>query len=98
MFNMRIPEDIPRITGIYNKQNQKKNFDKAVVNASKNDIVSISDKARDFQTVMKALKNIPDIRQDKVEKLSREYRSGNYDVNSNDIAEKIINSIFDKKI
>jgi negative regulator of flagellin synthesis FlgM len=95
---MRIPENLPKITGIYNKQKQKNSFDKAVENSSKEDIISISDKGKDFQTVMKALKSIPDIRQDKVEKLSKQYRRGNYDVTGNDIAEKIIDSIFDKKI
>jgi len=37
----------------------------------KKDVVSISNQAKDFQTAMKALKEIPDIRKDKVEELAR---------------------------
>ena len=35
---------------------------------------------REFQTVMKALKNVPDIRKDKVEKIEKQIQSGDYQV------------------
>jgi len=41
----------------------------------KKDVVSISNQAKDFQTAMKALKEIPDIRKDKVEELARKIES-----------------------
>ena len=47
---------------------------------------------------MKHLKDIPDTRLDKVEEYSKKISSGNYDVKGRDIADKIIKSIFDKKV
>jgi negative regulator of flagellin synthesis FlgM len=94
---MKIPGDIPKITGIYNKQNKVRGLEKAGTDYSQKDVVSISGKAKDFQTIMKTLKNVPDIRQEKVDELSSKYRSGSYDVSGKDIADKIVDSIFDKK-
>jgi len=60
-------------------------------------VVSISNQAKDFQTAMKALKEIPDIRKDKVEELARKIESGTYKVSEEDIADKILKSILDRK-
>jgi len=46
---------------------------------------------------MKALKEIPDIRKDKVEELARKIESGTYKVSEEDIADKILKSILDRK-
>lgn len=95
---MRIPGDIPKISGLYDKQKNLNKIDKNSAVASKKDAVSISAQAKDFQTVLKALKDVPDIRQGKVNELSARYESGNYNIDGNDIAEKVINSVFDKKV
>lgn len=94
---MRIPGEIPKITGIYDKQKNLNRIDKTYEIASKKDVVSISNQAKDFQTIFKALKEIPDIRQDKINEFSEKYRSGNYDIDGKDIAEKVVRSVFDKK-
>jgi negative regulator of flagellin synthesis FlgM len=94
---MRIPSDIPKIQGIYEKQQNLGRVDKVGSVASKKDVVSISGQAKDFQTVLKALKDVPDIRADKVNSLEQKYRAGNYSVDGSDVADKVIKSIFDKK-
>lgn len=94
---MKIWGEIPKILGVYDKQKNVGKTEKASGAASKKDVVSISNQAKDFQTVMKALKDVPDMRQDKVNELSEKYETGNYDVSGNDIAGKILKSIFDKK-
>lgn len=94
---MRIPGDIPKITGIYDKQKNLNRIDKTNEIASKKDVVSISNQAKDFQTIFKALREIPDIREAKIGELSEKYGSGNYDIDGKDIAEKVIRSVFDKK-
>lgn len=94
---MRIPGDIPKITGIYDKQKSLNRTDISNPVVSKKDVVSISAQAKDFQTIFRALKEIPDIRQGKVNELLERYESGNYDIDGNDVAEKVINSVFDKK-
>lgn len=81
----------------YNKNQgtKKVKMDKAVDNG---DQVKISDKAIDFQYALQRLKNVEDVRMDKVEKLKKEIDSGTYKIDGNKIAEKIMESIsFDKK-
>lgn len=81
----------------YNKNQgtKKVRMDKAVDNG---DQVKISDKAIDFQYALQRLKNVEDVRMDKVEKLKKEIDSGTYKIDGNKIAEKIMESIsFDKK-
>jgi negative regulator of flagellin synthesis FlgM len=94
---MRIPGDIPKITGIYDKQKNIGRVDRTSSVASKKDVVSISSQAKDFQTVFKALKDIPDIRQGKVNELAEKYQSGNYNIDGNDVADKVLKTVFDKK-
>lgn len=94
---MKIWGGIPKVSGVYDKPDKINKVDKANNVEGKKDAVSISNKAKDFQTVMKALKDVPDIRQEKLNELADRYDSGNYDVSGNDIADKVLNSIFDKK-
>lgn len=94
---MKIWGDIPKVLGIYDKQKNVGKVDKANAVASKKDVVSISDKAKDYQTVIRALKDIPDVRADKVAELSEKYQAGNYNISGNDIADKVIRTVFDKK-
>jgi negative regulator of flagellin synthesis FlgM len=94
---MRIPGEVPKITGAYEKI---KNTGRTAGTGSvynKKDHVSISGLAKEYQVTMKALKDVPDIRQDKVNDLSLRYGTGNYDVAGRDIADKLISRIFDKK-
>ena len=94
---MRIPGDIPKIPGIYDKQKNAGMLGRTDRLAPKKDVVSISGQAKDFQSVMKALKNVPDIRQDKVDEIMRKYQAGNYTVDGRDVVEKAARTIFDRK-
>ncbi|NLD49161.1 MAG: flagellar biosynthesis anti-sigma factor FlgM [Clostridiaceae bacterium] len=94
---MKIWGEIQRVTGDYNN---KKSVNKTERNnnvTSKKDVVSISNRAKDYQTVMKAIKDVPDIRQDKVEELRDKYESGKYDVDESKIADRILKSLAEKK-
>ena len=95
--DMKIWGDIPNVSGIYSKQRAVKSVEKASKKESVKDNVSISDKAKDFQSVMKALKEVPDIRENKVNELSEKYHNNNYNVEGKDIAEKIVDSVLDIK-
>lgn len=95
---MKIWGNFPNVSGIYNKQKKVNNIGDVAGVKPKKDVVSISNRAKDYQLAMKHLKDIPDVRMDKVEEYSERIRSGNYDVKGKDIADKIINSIFDKKV
>jgi negative regulator of flagellin synthesis FlgM len=95
---MRIWGNIPKVTDIYNKQKGIGKVEKPAGASGKKDVLSISEEAKDFQTVMKALKSVPDIRKDKIKEISEKYQSGSFRVESKDIADKVIRSLIDKKI
>ena len=94
---MRIPGDLSKITGVYGTQKNTGRIGKTGSVASKKDVLSISNEAKDFQAVYKALKDVPDIRQSKVNELSEKLEAGSYDVTGRDVASKLINTVFDKK-
>lgn len=95
---MKIWGEIPRILGVYDKQKNISKTDKTSGVTSKKDVVSISNQAKDFQTITKALRDVPDIRQDKVNELSEQLNSGTYNVSGKEIADKVLKSIVDKKV
>lgn len=95
---MKIWGDIPKIPGIYDRQQNVKKINGAPAAVSRKDQLSISGQAKDYQAVIRTLKNIPDIRRDKVDELSEKYGSGSYDISGRDIADKIIKSIIDRKV
>lgn len=95
---MKIWGEIPKVLGIYDKQKNIKKIDSATGVSAKKDVVSISNHAKDFQTALKTIKDIPDIRHDKVSELSEKYEAGNYNVSGKDMADKMIKSIIDRKV
>ena len=94
---MRIPGDLSKVTGIYGTQKNTGRVGKTEAAASKKDVLSISNEAKDFQTVFKALKEVPDIRQSKVAELSDQFETGSYNVTGRDVADKVVSAVFDKK-
>lgn len=86
------------MSGIYEKSKQPVKVGKTPAATRKTDKISISNEARDYQLIMKSLKEIPDMRIEKVKELSEKYQSGNYNVKGNDIAEKILKSTIDAKV
>ena len=94
---MRIPGDLPKVTGIYGTQKNMGRVGKTEATVPKKDVLSISNEAKDFQTVYKALKDVPDIRQNRVTEISGRFETGSYNVTGKDVADKVINAVFDKK-
>ena len=56
--------------------------------------VTLSSAARDIQQAEKAIKELPDVREEKVQELKDQIETGNYDVNGEKIAEKMLNQSF----
>lgn len=94
---MRIPGDISKITGVYGTQKNISRIGKTGSVAGKKDVLSISNEAKDFQTVYKALRDVPDIREAKVGDILGSMESGSYNVTGRDVAGKVVSSVFDKK-
>ncbi len=94
---MRIPGEISKIIGMYGTQKNTGRTEKTGSVASKKDVLSISNEGKDFQTVYKALKDVPDIRQHKVDEFAERFETGSYNVAGRDVADKVIKAIFNKK-
>jgi negative regulator of flagellin synthesis FlgM len=94
---MKIWGNSPKVFGVYNKHNPVDKIQKQNVVSSGKDEYKISAQAKDFQIIMKALANIPDIREDRVKEISAKIESGEYRVEASDISEKIIRMISREK-
>lgn len=85
------------IMKVYNNMSSNK------VNANKNklekDNINLSERAKDYQFAMEKIKEVPDIRIDKVKDLKEKVQSGNYNVEGKKIVEKMFENIhFDERI
>jgi len=95
---MKIWGDNPKVFGIYGKTSPTGKVIQKDVVVSRKDEFNISGLAKEYQIAMKALRNIPDIRQEKVQEISRKIENGSYDVNDEDIAEKFIQTLLRERI
>lgn len=95
---MRISGDGPKITPVYGGAKKIGQAYGVASVAPKKDELTISGAAKDFQTVMKALKDVPDVRQDKVSEIGSQMESGTYSVDSGDVSSKIIESLMSRRI
>ncbi len=82
---------------VYNKNQEVKKTEN--VKGKKEDKISISQDAKDYQFALEKIKNVDEIRVEKVNSLQRQIQAGTYNVSGNQIAEKMIDSVnFNKKI
>ncbi len=94
---MKITGDMFNVSKVYDSKKPVGKIDKTGAVSAKKDVVSISSNAMDYQTVAKALRDVPDVRQNKVDQFAEAYRSGSYNVSGNEIVEKLGKSVIDKK-
>ncbi|HBM81527.1 MAG TPA: flagellar biosynthesis anti-sigma factor FlgM [Clostridiaceae bacterium] len=66
--------------------------------SKKGDTIEISKEGKEIAKYVSIVKNISDIRVQKIEDLKQKIESGKYDVSSEDIAKKIVNAIKGKEI
>ena len=58
----------------------------------KKDMLALSNTAKDYQNVRKALSGVPDIRNEKVDFIKSKIDTDSYDVKASDVAHKIISN------
>lgn len=82
--------NILQVTNIY--KNNK--VSKAKENSAKStkDNLNISSEALDYQTVLSAISKTPDIREEKVNDIMERINKGNYNISSEEIANKILSN------
>jgi len=97
---MEISNKPPNIDLAYFKRVQERLSDKddaaaGAKNAGASDVVALSSTARDLQRAGKALQDVPDVRQEKVDRIRRQIENGTYEIDSVNIARQMLKeSIF----
>jgi len=89
-----------KIVGNTNVQSVMKAYGKNVGKTKKtegikfeSDKIEISQEAHDFQVAMKAFKDLPDVREDKVSELKEQVNSGSYKPSSEDVMNKLLSRL-----
>lgn len=77
-------------------QKQVNRTEKTEPAAMARDKIEISDEARDFQTAMKAFKELPDVRQAKIDEVKDQVQSGQYKPSAEAVVDKILEMIKSK--
>ena len=94
---MRIDNNMMSGMDTLEQTSRKKNVEKVSANDKQNssvvesDEVSISEKGKDVSEMTRTLKEMPDVRADKVADLKERIANGTYNISGKDIASKIIN-------
>lgn len=93
-MDMRVA-NIYNVYGAYNAKNASgtKKADYAGKADENKDSFTLSLKAEDYQTVRKALADVPDIRSDRVEAIKARIEANSYHVSAGDIAAKMLKGL-----
>lgn len=90
--------NIAKALKVYNKTNEASGQKVSGVELPK-DQLELSTKAKEFQIALKAFKELPEVREAKVNEIKDKLQQGSYNVSGHEIAQKIFESILiDKKI
>jgi len=87
---MRITGNVGSVTGVYTNDKRISRVENVNTISPAKDDVKISSVGKDFTIAMNALREVPDIRMDRVNELSAKIESGEYNVSGDDIASKIL--------
>lgn len=90
--------NINKLLKIYNNNLNVKKVDEIKVENNK-DKLKLSDKAIEYQYALNKLKEVPDIRKDKVDRIKEEIKTGTYVVDGEKIVDKMLKKAnFHKRI
>lgn len=86
---MKITGNVASVTGVYTNDKRISRVENTNKISMGTDDVKISSKGKDFAIVMNALKDVPDVRMDRVNEISAKLESGEYKVSGDDIMNKL---------
>jgi negative regulator of flagellin synthesis FlgM len=86
-FTVRI-HGVHQTLEVYKKQNSTKAQTKKVEKAK--DAVEVSSLAKEYQVAYKALKEVPDVRQEKIDAIKAKIKSGTYSIDAKEVSEKMM--------
>lgn len=87
---MKIWGHIPNVSKVYGNSNKIGVTNKVGKTRAKKDELTISTFANDFTIAMKAVRNAPDIRWEKINKIAQKIENGECSIPTEDVAAKII--------
>lgn len=90
---MKVWGHIPKVSSIYGDSAKIEKVTRVRETTSRKDELTISTIANDFNVALKALRQVPDVRQDKVNEILKKMEKGQYDVTSEEVAKKILGLI-----
>jgi negative regulator of flagellin synthesis FlgM len=66
--------------------------------AQQKDEVVLSTQAQEFAHILQKIKNMPDVREEKVQELTQRIQSGEYHIEAKEVADKMIGRVLADKI
>ncbi|TCS88531.1 FlgM family anti-sigma-28 factor [Keratinibaculum paraultunense] len=78
---------------IYNINNMNSNKVSSNKNKLEKDNINLSERAKDYQFAVEKIKELPDIRMEKVKYLKEKIQSGKYNIDGKEIVEKMFENI-----
>ncbi len=83
-----------KVSKLYQTNNIKST--KSVKGSSFSDKLEISQTGKDYQIAKNALKSVPDVREERVREIKERIASGTYNVNAEEVADKLIENYFNE--
>lgn len=91
---MRISDGLSQVSGIYTNDKKVSRVGNLNRAESVKDNIKISETGKDFAVAQKALKNVPDVRQDRIDAVRAKIEKGELnEVKGEDIADKILGNM-----
>lgn len=79
-----------KVSTLNNANKARRNVPTKNISTTQTDKFEISQLGRDLNTASKALKELPDVRQDLVDDIKARFKAGKYEVNTSALADKIL--------
>lgn len=83
-----------QVANLYQTTQTKTTTGKTEKTTSFADALQLSQTGKDIQTVNQAVKDAPDVREDKVNAIKAQLASGTYNVTGQQLADKLVNNYF----
>lgn len=95
MAIMRV-DALSKVSQLYQNSNMKKTMKEDTAN--KPDLFEMSQTAKDYKVAKQAVSEAPDIREDRVNDIKNRMVAGTYNINSEEVADKLVESYFNATI
>ena len=83
-----------QVAQIYQTNKAKTTAEKTEKTSAFSDALQLSQTGKDMQVAKQAVKDAPDVREDRVNEIKSKLASGTYNVSGEEIADKLVNNYF----